>query len=352
MLPLLTIAVVAGVDLAADADHFIAFGMVVAPTLAAITTTWPLTLVVGAVGLAAQILLAPFDDLTVPGDRTRLIGQISAYIVVTLFSAYIARRRESGARAFTAMTSVAEAAQRALLRPPGPEVGDVELAVRYVSAADAAQIGGDLYSVLETSHGVRALIGDVRGKGLEAVQTSAVVLGAFREAAYDERGLAHVAERVEKSVARHVAPDEFTTALFVQFDGPGTVELLHYGHVAPLRVTPSGGVTTLAPPDPWVPLGLHILVTGCPAPWREALDPDDVLVLCTDGVIEARSPGHGAFYPLAERVGRLVGGCAQDLEAAVERLYADLLAYTGGRLDDDVVLLLLARRHREPGVRH
>lgn len=341
-LPLLAIVIVSVADLSAGRDHYIGPGMVVAPALASITTTWGRTLLVAFLGLASQVALAPFNGVVAGHDWILLSGQFATYAVVSLFSAYIAWRRETGRRAFYAITSVAEAAQRALLRPPGNRVGDVQLAVRYVSAADAAQIGGDLYSVLDTPHGVRALIGDVRGKGLDAVQTAAVVLGSFREAAYDEGGLTRVAQRVEASVQRHVGSGEFTTALFVEFGGPGSVELLHYGHVAPLRITSDGTVTTLNPPDPWVPLGLGRLVKGDAVPWRAQLGGEDVLVLCTDGVIEARNPEDGSFYPLADRVGSLVAGLAQNLEAAVERVYADLLRHAGGSLGDDVVLLLLA----------
>jgi serine phosphatase RsbU (regulator of sigma subunit) len=70
--------------------------------------------------------------------------------------------------------------------------------------------------------------------------------------------------------------------------------------------------------------------------------PGDVLVLCTDGVIEARSPLDGTFYPLTERVGPLIAGAGTDLDAAVERVYGDLLRHAGGSLSDDVVLLLLS----------
>ncbi|MBM9508781.1 serine/threonine-protein phosphatase [Streptomyces sp. KK5PA1] len=316
--------------------------MVAAPALASITVTWQRTVLVCAIGVVAQGALAPYNGVTDLPDRDVLYGQIFAYFFVSLFSVYIAWRRETRARAFTAIASVAEAAQHALMHPPAPRVGAVRLAVRYVSAADAAQIGGDLYAVLDTPHGVRALIGDVRGKGLAAVQTSAVVLGAFREAAYDEGGLAHVAARVNTSVGREVGPGDFVTALFAQFHAPATVELLHYGHVAPMRVSRHGHVETLTPSDPWVPLGLADLVPGVPAPWRVPLHPGDVLVLCTDGVIEARGSHDGTFYPLTDRIGPLVADSASDLDAAVERVYGDLLAHTGGSLSDDAVLLLMA----------
>jgi len=355
-LPLAALLVVVAADLLAGRDHFLTPGIVAAPALAAITVNWQRTLLISVLGALAQAALAPYDGVTDIPDHDVLFGQLFAYGVVCLFSVYIAWRRETGAKAFTAIASVAEAAQHALMHPPAPRVGDVRLAVRYVSAADAAQIGGDLYSVLETPYGVRALIGDVRGKGLAAVQTSAVVLGAFREAAFDEGGLGCVASRVDTSVARHVDTGDFITALFAQFDKPGSVELLHYGHVAPLRVSRDGTVETLDPVDPWVPLGLADMVArpgasagpgadlapDGPAPWQVPLLPGDVLVLCTDGVIEARSPLDNTFYPLAERVGSLVAGCGHDLDAAVERVYADLLRHAGGSLSDDVVLLLLA----------
>lgn len=345
-LPLASMALVVLADLVEGRDHFLTPGIVVAPPLAAITVTWRKTLFVGVLGLLVQAALAPYDGITDIPDHDVFFGQAFAYAFVTLFSVYIAWRRETGAKAFTAIASVAEAAQHALMRPPEPRVGPVRLAVRYVSAADAAQIGGDLYAVLETPYGVRALIGDVRGKGLAAVQTSAVVLGAFREAAFDEGGLDTVAARVDTSVGRHVTTGDFITALFAQFDTPGSVELLHYGHVAPLLVSTDGTVQALDPADPWVPLGLKDLVPTGPAPWRVPMRPGDVLVLCTDGVIEARSPVDGTFYPLGERVGPLVAGAHSDLDAAVERVYADLLRHAGGSLSDDVVLLLLSPQPR------
>ncbi|MBY8887936.1 serine/threonine-protein phosphatase [Streptomyces sp. PTM05] len=366
-IPLTAVFAVVAADLLAGRNHFLAPMMVMVPALAVATTTWRRTLLVGLIGAVAQAALIPYDGSWSHHDRRILGGITISYLIVVLFSAYGAWWREERTAQFRAVVSVAEAAQRALLRPPGPRVGGVRLAVRYASAADAAQIGGDLYAVLDTPHGVRALVGDVRGKGLEAVQTSAVVMGAFREAAYDEGGLAKVAERVDASVRRHVTDGEFTTALFLEFPAsreavPGggsadgevfadaaldsDVVLLHYGHVPPLRVSADGTVRSLDPPDPWVPLGLTSFVPGAPTPWRVPLGADEVLVLCTDGVIEARAAKGGGFYPLAERAGPLLVNAAGDLEAAVERLYADLLAHTGGTLGDDSVLLLLAR----PGV--
>ncbi|MFD8751254.1 PP2C family protein-serine/threonine phosphatase [Kitasatospora sp. NPDC059577] len=343
---LLAMLLVALADFLSGKDRYLAPLMTVVPTVAALTLRPRELLAVCALGLVAVFGLSHYDEVDNINDARFLYGAMVSYLVVTLFSAWVARLRMRRAAAFAAVSSVAEAAQRALLRLPGPVVGPLRLAVRYVSAADASRIGGDLYSVLETPHGTRVAVGDVRGKGLAAVQTAAVVLGAFREAAYDEAGLRGVAARIEASVERHVPDGEFTTALFAEFRTPGVMELLQYGHVPPIRVDDQGRAHVLESPDPWVPLGLGRLAAGEPATWGQPFGPDDVLVLCTDGVIEARHRTSGEFYPLAERVGALVHGAARsegELEAAVGRVYGDLLAHTGGDLRDDALLLLIAR---------
>ena len=341
--PLAAMLLVTLIDYFSGPDAYLASLMSVVPPLAALTL-YPLELVlVSSVGMVLLVILSRYDGLGSVHDLRLYHGTLVAYAALTLAGAVISYLRVARTRQLVAVSTVAEAAQRALLRPPEPQVGGIRNAVRYVSAADSAQIGGDLYAVLDTPYGVRAIIGDVRGKGLGAVRTSAVVLGAFREAAYDEAELTGVAMRLESSVSRHVPTDEFTTALLVGFGAPDSVELLHLGHVAPLLIAADGTVRTIDPPDPWVPLGLGALAVGKPCPWTVPFRPGEVLLLCTDGVIEARAKTDGAFYPLAERVPQLVADCGSDLETAVARVYADLLRHTGGRLRDDAVLLLLAR---------
>lgn len=348
---LIAIVLVGLADLLSGKDRYLAPLMTVVPTIAALTLRPLELLLVCSLGFFTVFGLSHYDEVDNVNDERFLYGAIVSYLLLTVFSAWVAKLRMRRAEAFAAVSSVAEAAQRALLRLPGPVVGPLHLAVRYVSAADASRIGGDLYSVLETPHGTRVAVGDVRGKGLGAVQTAAVVLGAFREAAYDESGLRGVAARIEASVERHVPDGEFTTALFAEFRTPGVMELLQYGHVAPIRVGPDGRAHVLDAPDPWVPLGLGKLAAGEPTSWNQPFGEEDVLVLCTDGVIEAKHRKSGGFYPLAERVGPLVRGAARssaELEAAVGRVYADLLEHTGGELRDDALLLLISRTDRGP----
>ncbi|MFD0385260.1 PP2C family protein-serine/threonine phosphatase [Streptomyces stramineus] len=117
--------------------------------------------------------------------------------------------------------SVAEAAQRTLLRPPPERIGPLRTAVRYLAAAAEARVGGDLYEALATPFGTRLLIGDVRGKGLAAIETAADVLGTFREAAQVEPDLAVVARRLDAAVVRRRPGEEFVTAALVGVPASG-----------------------------------------------------------------------------------------------------------------------------------
>lgn len=278
------------------------------------------------------------------GGAGGLRGQavvLTALVAVTLASGLasaLSRRRE---RLLEAVRSVAEAAQHALLAPVPATVGAFQVAVRYSAAAAEARIGGDLYAVVPTPYGVRLIVGDVRGKGLPAVGTAALVLGVFREAAYDEPDLLDVVGRIERSLARNLGCDDFVTAVVAGYPRPGQLEVVNCGHAPPLlvRAGAPGSVESVEPASPAPPLGLFPLtgeVPGCQVlPFAEG----DQLLLYTDGVTEARDNGR-EFYPLGERVARHL---SDDPSSTLDSLHADLLTHVGGRLHDDAALLLLRK---------
>ncbi|CAL9323188.1 hypothetical protein SUDANB51_01556 [Streptomyces sp. enrichment culture] len=72
--------------------------------------------------------------------------------------------------------------------------------LRQLRRVAGAAIGGDLYEVVATEYGVRAVMGDVRGHGIGALGTVAAVLGCFREAAHDEKDLGGVLRRLERAL--------------------------------------------------------------------------------------------------------------------------------------------------------
>ena len=332
--------------------------LAVPPALAGIGAATPRRpLAYGAVMLLAAIAAAPFTTTAeVPAVTTVSI------LVVTLISALGSARGGQENQRLADVTSVAEAAQRALLRPLPRQVGPLELGVVYLAAAAEARVGGDLYEVTRTQFGIRLIVGDVRGKGLDAVEIAADVLGVFREVAHEVYTLAEVARRIDASLARRPAAplEEFVTAVLAEIDpAAGSLTIYNCGHPPPLVLSPgeknpaeqepgeSDGqslarrlrVTPVDVPAPALPLRLMSLGDTSGAERTVPLQPGDALLLYTDGVTEARD-ARREFYPLEERVAEVAaraGGTDGDL---LDRLRDDLLRYVGAPLDDDAALLL------------
>lgn len=327
------------IDLAIDPRVTLSPALGTAPVLASIGTRRArVPLLVGLVALLLVVPLA-FADPEVPlAIHVTSAFTVLAITCISTANVVLVATRE---RELLRSRSVAAAAQQALLRPVPERVGGLRVAVRYLAAAADAQVGGDLYEVLETPFGVRLLIGDVRGKGLGAVETAADVLGTFREAAQVEAGLGAVARRLDATVRRRGIGEEFVTAALLNIPGSGgPVELVNCGHLPPL-VRSGGEVTAIEAradgTDP--PLALRELVGGPYHPGRFPLGRGDLLLLYTDGVTEARDVS-GGFYPLERRFAALPENTPG---ALADRLLSDLLAHAGGELADDAAWLVIRR---------
>lgn len=343
--PLLPVLIVLGVilvDLAGGAGLTWLPLLAVGPALAA-TTNGPRGVLY--VGLLAGVLGAVLGVRNAVPAR-ELVAVLSALAAVTLASGLASALRGRRERVLAAVRSVAEAAQHALLLPVPELVGPFQVAVRYSAAAAEARIGGDLYALVPTPYGVRLLVGDVRGKGLPAVGTAALVLGVFREAAHDEPDLLAVVDRIERSLARNLGPDDFVTAVVAGHPRDGELEVVNCGHAPPLLVSAAGTVTPVEPTHPAPPLGLRALAGESPALQVLPFDDGDQLLLYTDGVTEARDHGR-EFYPLVDGLGRHV---TDEPARTLDALQDELLAHVGGKLHDDAALLLIRKPAAEAPV--
>lgn len=307
------------------------------PAFAAISWRPLPTAVMGAAALTLAISLAVHDNIAARGRGVIILAAITGIAVAAVIASAARQRKE---RDLATIRSVAEAAQQILLRPVPRHIPPVETAVRYVSAAAPARIGGDLYEAISTGGCVRLIVGDVLGKGLTAARTAAVTLGSFREAAYDATDLTQIAARIEASLQNQVASDEFVTAVLAQVSSDGSrVEILNCGHPLPLLVR-EGKVTAVGSAEAGLPLGLGSLIDDkrevCPA---IRFKHQDRLLFYTDGVSEARDR-RGAFYPLEEAGAMLA---SSDLGLALDLLVADVSRHVGHALLDDAAMLLISR---------
>ncbi len=276
------------------------------------------------------------------------VTELATVFVVALLALGINRVVRTSDAHLASVRDVSEAAQRAVLPLPPERLAGLAIAARYVGARADAGIGGDLYAVQDTPHGVRLIVGDVRGKGLEAVEAAVVVIGAFREAAEQEATLEAVAGRLERALAREGRRrggldrfEGFTTAVLAEIPANGRplLRVLNRGHPAPLMLTPDGGLRELAPGAPALPLGMSEVGSWPDRSDETFLPAGSLLLFFTDGMTEARD-FRGRFYDPSNRLrGRRFPGP----DALLDTLVQDVALHTGGASADDMALLAVQR---------
>lgn len=345
--PFALIVTIAALDIYTGRDVQLGPLLVIAPALTASLAGLRLTALAGLLAVAAQVFIAVFLGELTTTNRVAQILALTALSALVFFMRVVRERRD---RALSRARSVAETAQRVLLRPPPRRIGPLQVAWLYMAAEDEAEIGGDLFAFARAAHAAtRVVVGDVRGNGLAAIGEASLVLGAFREGAHRHATLPGLVTALEDSVSRnledvtdteHDAGEHFITCLVLEIpdDAPSAAEMINCGHPPPLLVHDQQ-VTVLHARQPLPPLGVSERTIE-----DDRIDPftfegGDMLVLYTDGVIEARSPSR-AFYPLAERVASFPTSSPETL---LHHIHRDLLAHIGGHPADDAALLVIQR---------
>lgn len=304
--------------------------LAVGPLLASLVLSPRITAVVAGWTVALGLGL----DLDQPGPARLLVSRLSVLVLLAAFAVANSALRSAAQRRLGQVRAVARVAQSALLREVPATVTTGRLASRYISASAEARVGGDVLEVVADPAHPRWLIGDTRGKGLPAVRLASVAMTSFRDAcAQPDLSLPEVARVVDRSVTRAAGDEDFVTAVFAELDPGGWLQLVSCGHPPPLRLTAGGDLQALTPRAFATPLGLHPDVR----PSTFSVGPGDRLLFYTDGLLEARDRA-GRFFRLEDCLDTLRH---PDVQAALDGLLDRLLAHAGGKLDDDVALLLV-----------
>ncbi|MFG2846774.1 PP2C family protein-serine/threonine phosphatase [Kitasatospora sp. NPDC048296] len=352
LIPLALIAAITVVDLHSPTSIHLGPLLVIAPALTPSFAGLRPTALVGALAIAAQVLIAFLHGGLTTSNH---IAQITALTVLCVLIVMFTAIREHRARQLARAQSVAEAAQRALLRPLPEQIGPLQIATMYLAAEEEAQIGGDLYTATRTAGGTRMVIGDVRGKGLAAVGESALLVSAFRLIAAQHDTLADLASTLDHNVGRYLTDfaqesgeivEHFITAILLDLpDDEPVARMTNCGHPPPLLLRDGRALPVDSVPAA-PPLGVHDLGDGSYPSDDFPFERGDTLLLYTDGVTEARDES-GEFYPLADRAAHWTR-CSP--EALVNHIRRDLLAHVGDRLNDDAAVIAI--RRAEPTVAH
>jgi hypothetical protein len=305
-------------------------GELMAATRAEALVNWPLTSGAKAIGVLGMMWTRPQ-----PLDAAQL-AYISA--VATMVGQALVR-----AQVYADEHARAAVLQAAVLPSQPADIADLDLAVSYEPADAEHGLGGDWYDIMPLPKRRTYLaVGDVVGHGLPAVEDMAQLRSAGRAMALQGLPPAQLLAELNTFTA-HASNGRFATMAVAVFD-PVT-GILSYGLAghppALLRRSRDGEVVRLVDADGPV-LG----------PIREAtytlgqvrLDPGDILVMYTDGLVERRGRDIETGISQAQR---LVASWRPDtvLPEACRQL-TETLALPPRQ--DDVCVVVVRLRHASP----
>jgi hypothetical protein len=338
-----------GFELGADA-------LLVAVLVIAGLTGGPLTLLTAA--LVSQLLPAAVFSgehfATLPGSFFASAGFLLIIVATALIAQFkkspaegalpqpsFVRRLEGERRREVEMDLVARM-QRGLLPRALPRISGWEVAARS-ELADRA--GGDLYDVLQAPDGAWWIVaGDVAGHGVSCAISQAIVKATLVGLLTSSRGMSSPSATLTETdrVLRATAPERsFTTVVLIRFEpATGRALVSNAGHPYPLLVEPGQRPREIALPG--LPLG-----QGPARRYDDAvieLKPGSVIVVCSDGLIEARSSAGDAPYGFERPLDHLASIASRHADDILEDLFIEWQAFRGpGAPDDDTTVVVLRR---------
>lgn len=227
----------------------------------------------------------------------------------------------------------------AMLPPLTFTCGRVGIACVLEPAYDMA---GDAFDYALNDDVLHLAIIDAMGHGFEAGAMATLVQAAYRSSRRRRLDLPATYVEIDAALTREYGDERFATALLVTLDAStGSVRWVNAGHPAPLLLRRGRLASELAS-EPTLPLGLGDSVVTVA---EVSLEPDDRLLLFTDGVVEARSPGGERFGQerLVDLTRRALAD-QQTLAETVRRLVTSVELHRHGALEDDATILLVEWR--------
>lgn len=291
-----------------------------------------------------NVALAPRRD-----DKGRVKGVIAVGVDVTA-SAQARRSAEAAIARLNARyqeaREVVVALQQALSLSEVPVVPGLQVAARYLLAADDQSAGGDWYDAVTSPDGCLTLVvGDVVGHGVPA----SAAMGQLRALLLDriESGMepGQALESLERWAHLHPGARSATVCVLRLDPSNGGMRYCTAGHPPPLVVPLAAGEPRYLPPTGAGPLGAgsHYSSLG------EVLQHDEVLVLYSDGIIErpAREAPRStvelgqAATDAARRHSPLGEGPEVTVDRVCEQTIQVLTQPTGQR--DDITMMAVQR---------
>ena len=265
-----------------------------------------------------------FDD-----EERAFVTALAAQTAQALDRAQLQRQR----------VDVSRRLQRSLLPPKLPEIPGIDAAAIYHPFGDGIDVGGDFYDLWPIGPRRWAVaIGDASGTGPEAAALTALVRHTLRALTMSDFDLEQVLQSLNTALFDSLVDDDdrFCTAILgvITIDDGVVVDLASGGHPPALVRRGSGTVESIV-------IGgglLGIFEQTETSTVRVRLSPGDMLLVVTDGVLEARYNGE-QFE--TEGVERVLAAPARSAEESATNLETAVLAHTDGVLGDDMAAIFI-----------
>jgi serine phosphatase RsbU (regulator of sigma subunit) len=202
----------------------------------------------------------------------------------------------------------------------------------------AYDIAGDAFDYAVGDRDLQFAIIDGMGHGIGSTVLTGLAIGAYRHARRNGAPILEIHAAIDQALTDYYGDDSFATGIIGKLaTATGRLEWSCAGHPPPLLLRGRKVVAELAN-EPMLPFGLG---RGTPALSAADLEPDDAVLLYTDGVTEART-ADGELFGLDRLIDLLEREAAseQPPEEILRRLVRAVLDYEPGGLRDDATLLL------------
>lgn len=214
----------------------------------------------------------------------------------------------------------------------------------------AYDIAGDTFDYAVNGDTTHVAIIDAVGHGLEAARIANLAVAAYRNGR--RRGLdpSGIYRTMDEAITDQFGSEKFATAQLATLTlSTGRLLWVNAGHPPPMVLRHLRRIDLVS--EPCLPVGLGL--DSAPVVNESELEPGDLVLFFTDGIVEARSAEGEEFG--RDRLGDLLARAAaaeQTPAETVRRLGHAVLDHQAGVLEDDGTLLLLVWHGPPAPLRH
>ncbi len=284
------------------------------------------------------------SDRPIHPDEVRLLDTLASQVAVAVQNARLVEQLAEQERLKREL-EIARTIQTSLLPAQEPQWPGLEV---YGMSLPAREVGGDFYSYLTLPNGAAAVaVGDISGKGVPGALFMAVALGVMRAQAAAFNSASELLQALNAALYEQMINANMNAALIYTIlepagEGRWLLRASNGGMVAPL-LAHDGKCEYLDVSG--LPLGAALYASFEEVQAR--LAPGDVLVLCSDGIVEAMDARRRlfSFSRLQQALSQLNHSSAAEIAAGLvnaARAFAD-----GVEFEDDVTLVVVRVKARE-----